>query len=218
MMKQTRKMLLLLALLIPAGTMAQTRASDSTPKEPQGATYTLSDGSTVTKTGETINSETQYYNVVQVTKGSLTLDGCTLTKTGDGTSGDNSSFYGTNSAVYASGSEAVINMTGGTITTSSQGANAIFATNGATINVSGVTIDNSQSVSRGMHATFGGIINAKDVNITTRKATSSTVATDRGGGTVTVNGGTLTAKGDKSAVLYSTGIITANNVMGLSEQ
>jgi len=64
MMKQTRKMLLLLALLIPAGTMAQTRASDSTPKEPQGATYTLSDGSTVTKTGETINSETQYYNVV----------------------------------------------------------------------------------------------------------------------------------------------------------
>lgn len=59
------------------------------PKEPQGATYTLSDGSTVTKTGETISSETQYYNVVQVTKGSLTLDGCTLTKTGDGTSGDN---------------------------------------------------------------------------------------------------------------------------------
>ena len=218
MMKQTRKMLLLLALLIPAGAMAQTRAGDSSPKEPQGATYTLSDGSTVTKTGETISSETQYYNVVQVTKGSLTLDGCTLTKTGDGTSGDNSSFYGTNSAVYASGSEAVINMTGGTITTSSQGANAIFATNGATINVSGVTIDNSQSVSRGMHATFGGIINAQDVNITTRKATSSTVATDRGGGTVTVNGGTLTAKGDKSAVLYSTGIITANSVTGLSEQ
>ena len=75
-MKQTRKMLLLLALLIPAGAMAQTRAGDSSPKEPQGATYTLSDGSTVTKTGETISSETQYYNVVQVTKGSLTLDGC----------------------------------------------------------------------------------------------------------------------------------------------
>ena len=58
--------------------MAQTRAGDSSPKEPQGATYTLSDGSTVTKTGETINSETQYYNVVQVTKGSLTLTDVTL--------------------------------------------------------------------------------------------------------------------------------------------
>ena len=123
------------------------------PKEPQGATYTLSDGSTVTKTGETISSETQYYNVVQVTKGSLTLDGCTLTKTGDGTSGDDSSFYGTNSAVYASGSEAVINMTGGTITTSSQGANAIFATNGATINVSGVLIEHFtfQNIRGGNH-------------------------------------------------------------------
>ena len=85
---------ILMLLFVSMTIMAQTRAGDSTPKEPQGATYTLSDGSTVTKTGETINSETQYYNVVQVTKGSLTLDGCTLTKTGDGTSGDNSSFYG----------------------------------------------------------------------------------------------------------------------------
>ena len=56
------------------------------------------------------------------------------------------------------------------------------------------------------------------MNITTRKATSSTVATDRGGGTVTVSESTLTAKGDKSAVLYSTGTITATKVTGLSDQ
>ena len=222
------KFLTALFLMIGMTAMAQTRASDSTPKAPQGATYTLSDGSTVTKTGETLTNTTQYNNVVQVSKGTLTLDNCTITKTGDGASGDNSSFYGTNSAVYAgdgtgssstsSASSATININGGTITTSSQGSNAIFATNGATINVSGVTIDNSQTVSRGMHATFGGIINASDMNITTRKATSSTVATDRGGGTVTVSNSTLTAQGDKSAVLYSTGVITANNVTGLSEQ
>ena len=48
-------------LFVSMTIMAQTRAGDSSPKEPQGATYTLSDGSTVTKTGETINSETQYY-------------------------------------------------------------------------------------------------------------------------------------------------------------
>jgi hypothetical protein len=222
------KILTALFLMIGMTAMAQTRASDSTPKAPQGATYTLSDGSTVTKTGETLTNTTQYNNVVQVSKGTLTLDNCTISKTGDGASGDNSSFYGTNSAIYAgdgtgssstsSASSATININGGSITTSSQGANAIFATNGATINVSGVTIDNSQTVSRGMHATFGGIINASDMNITTRKATSSTVATDRGGGTVTVTGSTLTAKGDKSAVLYSTGVIMANNVTGLSEQ
>ena len=65
-------------LFVSMTIMAQTRAGDSSPKEPQGATYTLSDGSTVTKTGETINSETQYYNVAQVTKGSLTLTDVTL--------------------------------------------------------------------------------------------------------------------------------------------
>jgi hypothetical protein len=56
------------------------------------------------------------------------------------------------------------------------------------------------------------------VNITTRSETSSTVATDRGGGTVTVRGGTITAKGNKSAVLYSTGTISVDGIRGLSEK
>ena len=216
----------ILVLAVVSST-AQSEGS-SGQKAPLGATYALTDGKTVTKTDENLTSSTQYYNVVQVTKGTLNLNNCTISKTGDGASGDNSSFYGTNSTIYAgdgtasssttSAKDAKINITGGNITTSSQGANAIFATNGATIAADGVTIDNSQAVSRGMHATFGGIINATNMTITTRKATSSTVATDRGGGTVTISESTLTAKGDKSAVLYSTGTITATKVTGLSEQ
>lgn len=204
--------------------------SDSSSKYPEGATYTLSDGSTVTKTGETLSSSTQYYNVVQVSKGTLTLTNCTLSKTGDGSSGDNSSFYGNNSTIYAgsasssgyqsttSASSANIVINNCTVSSSSQGANAVFATNGATITVNGITIDNSYSVSRGLHATYGGTIIATNVDITTREATSSTIATDRGGGTVTVTGGTATAKGSRSAVLYSTGTITATNLTGVSEK
>ncbi len=203
-------------------TMAQTRAGGSaSSKTPAGAAYTLSDGSIVTKSGETLTTSTSDYNVVQVTKGTLSLTDCTVTKTGDYSSsysGDDTSFYGTNSAVYASGSGATVNMTGGTVTTDAKGANAVFATNGATINVSGITIDNTKSVSRGLHCTGGGIINATNVNITTRSETSSTVATDRGGGTVTVRGGTITAKGNKSAVLYSTGTISVDGIRGLSEK
>ena len=203
-------------------TMAQTRAGGSaSSKTPAGAAYTLSDGSIVTKSGETLTTSTSDYNVVQVTKGTLSLTDCTITKTGDYSSsysGDDTSFYGTNSAVYASGSGATVNMTGGTVTTDAKGANAVFATNGATINVSGITIDNTKSVSRGLHCTGGGIINATNVNITTRSETSSTVATDRGGGTVTVRGGTITAKGNKSAVLYSTGTISVDGIRGLSEK
>ncbi len=199
---------------------AYTNASASS-KTPAGATYTLSNGTTVTKTGETLSTTSSDYNVIQVTNGTLNLADCTVTKEGDYSSsysGDDTSFYGTNSAVYASGSSASINMTGGSITTNAKGANAIFATNGATITVSDITIDNSKSVSRGLHCTSGGIINASNVNITTRSETSSTVATDRGGGTITVKGGTITAKGSKSSVIYSTGTISVDGITGLSEK
>jgi len=200
--------------------MAQHRASSSN-KTPAGAAYSLSNGSTITKSGETLSTSTSDYNVVQVTKGTLNMTDCTITKEGDYSSsysGDDTSFYGTNSAVYASGSSAFINMTGGSITTNAKGANAVFATDGATITVSDVTIDNSKSVSRGLHCTGGGTINATNVNITTRSETSSTIATDRGGGTVTVSGGNITAKGSKSSVIYSTGSISVNGITGLSEK
>ncbi|MBO6190309.1 MAG: hypothetical protein J6N92_05825 [Alloprevotella sp.] len=187
---------------------------------PDGAYYVLSDGSTVTKTGETLSTSTSDYNVVQVTSGTLNLNTCVLTKTGDTsrTDGDATSFYGTNSAVYAGGSNAVVNITDCTVTTNSKGSNAVFSYNGATINIDGITIDNTSSVSRGLHCTYGGAIIASNVDITTRSETSSTIATDRGGGTVSVTGGTATAKGNNSAVLYSTGTITATNLTGVSEQ
>lgn len=187
---------------------------------PDGAYYTLADGSTVTKSNETLSTSTSDYNVVQVTSGTLTLNSCTLTKTGDTsrTDGDATSFYGTNSSVYAGGSSAVIYLNDCSITSTAKGSNAVFSYNGATIYVDGITIYNNSSVSRGLHCTYGGTIIATDVDITTCSETSSTIATDRGGGTVTVTGGTATAKGNNSAVLYSTGTITANNLTGVSEQ
>ncbi len=225
-----KKILLFVALAALTMNMQAQQPADSTPTYPSGATYTLSDGSTVTKTNETLENSTQYNNVVQVTNGTLNLTNCTFSKTGDGSGGDNSSFYGNNSTIYAgaasstnyqsttAASSAKIVISGGTVTSSAQGANAVIATNGATIVVDGLTIVNNNSVSRGLHATYGGIIEASNVNITTNEATSSTIATDRGGGTVTVNGGTATANGSKSAVIYSTGTMSATDLVGTSAQ
>ncbi len=213
-----KKLFVLMVILTTTFGIHAQPPSDDSPTSPKGATYSLSNGSTVTKNSEALSSSTQYYNVVQVTNGTLNLDSCTFSKTGDGSSGDNSSFYGNNSTIYAGSSSATINITGGTVTSSSQGANAVFAYNGATINVDGLTINNSNSVSRGLHATYGGIINATNVNITTQSETSSTIATDREGGYVTVNGGSATAQGNNSAVLYSTGEITAKNLTGVSQK
>jgi hypothetical protein len=225
-----KRILLISAISAFTFNMQAQPPSDSTPTYPSGAAYTLSDGSTVTKTGETLTSSTQYYNVVQVTNGTLNLTNCTLTKTGDGSGGDNSSFYGNNSTIYAgaasstnyqsttAASGAKIVISNCTVTSSAQGANAVIATNGASVEVDGITIVNNNSVSRGLHATYGGIITASNVDITTNEATSSTIATDRGGGTVTVNGGTATANGSKSAVIYSTGTMAATDLVGTSAQ
>jgi len=196
---------------------------DTSSKYPQGATYKHSSG-TATITSD-YSSSTQYYNVIQCTGGTLTMNGCTITKTGDGSGGDNSSFYGNNSSIYcgaasstnyqsttaANGAKIVINNV--TVNGSAQGANAVIATN---VEIDGITIVNDKSVSRGLHATYGGIITASNVDITTNEATSSTIATDRGGGTVTVNGGTATANGSKSAVIYSTGTMSATDLIGTS--
>lgn len=187
---------------------------------PKGATYTLSDGSSVTKNGETISNEEADYNVVQVTKGTLTLNGCTLQKTGDTSTsgGDATSFYGTNASAFVSGSAGFLVMDGCTINSTADGANGVFAYNGGTATLDSITIYNNSVRSRGLHATHGGIIHATNIDITTCAETSSTIATDRGGGYVYVTGGTSTAKGRRSAVLYSTGTIEATGLTGVSEQ
>ncbi len=225
-----KKILLLSVAVLTALNMAAQPPADTSSKYPQGATYSLSDGSVVSKTDEELSCSTQYYNVVQVSKGTLTLSNCTLAKTGSGSNGDNSSFYGNNSTIYAgaasssnyesttAGANAKIIVSGGSVTSSSEGANAVIATNGATVEVDGLSVVNNSNVSRGLHATFGGIINAYNVDITTNGATSSTIATDRGGGTVTVDGGSATANGAKSAVVYSTGTMTVSNLTGTSAQ
>ena len=223
-----KKIFFFAAAVLTALNMQAQPPADNTPTYPQGATYTHSSG-TATITSD-YSSSTQYYNVIQCTGGTLTMNGCTITKSGDGSQGDNSSFYGNNSSIYAgaasssnyqsttaaSGAKIVIKNV--TVNGTAQGANAVIATNGASVEIDGITIVNSNSVSRGLHATYGGIITASNVDITTNEATSSTIATDRGGGTVTVNGGTATANGSKSAVIYSTGTMAATDLVGTSAQ
>ena len=156
-------------------------------------------------------------NAVKVTGGVLTLVGCDISKPGaDSNNEDGTSFYGTNSAVLATGEGKVI-LEGGTITTNARGANAIVAS-GGTVEVSDMVINCQSNLSRGIHATNGGTINANNLTIKTKGNNSSVIATDRGGGTVTVNGGSYETSGGDCAVCYSTGLITVNGIQGLSEK
>lgn len=150
--------------------------------------------------------------VTALNSGAVTLTNCTIVKSGDASSVDNSSQYGTNAGVWAKAA-GTVSLIGGTITTNASGGNGLFATGaGSSVTMTNGTISATGGGAHGVDATYTGTITLTNVNITTHGSNSSAVATDFGGGTVTVNGGTISAAstvtGSHSAGIYSTGTIT----------
>ena len=149
------------------------------------------------------------------------LTNITVTKTGDSDGGDNTSFYGTNSAILAKDG-ATLTIKNANITTDATGANGVFsyggsattnnsASDGTTVNISDSTITTSKDNSGGIMTTGGGVMNAENLTITTAGTSSAAIRSDRGGGTVTVNKGTYKTTGKGSPAIYSTADITAKN-------
>ncbi len=150
-----------------------------------------------------------------------TLSDITVTKTGDSDGGDNTSFYGTNSAIIAKGG-ANLTIENAEITTDATGANGVFSyggsattnnssSDGTTINISNSTITTKKDNSGGIMTTGGGVMNAENLTITTAGTSSAAIRSDRGGGTVTVNKGTYKTTGKGSPAIYSTADITVKN-------
>lgn len=155
-----------------------------------------------------------------------TLSNITVSKTGDSDGGDNTSFYGTNSAIIAKNG-ANLTIKNATITTDATGANGVFSYGGSattnnsssdntTINISDSTITTSKDNSGGIMTTGGGIMNATNLTITTSGTSSAAIRSDRGGGTVTVDKGTYKTTGKGSPAIYSTADITAKNATLIS--
>lgn len=173
------------------------------------AAYSVS-GETASKSGETYTATKANESGVIVNKsGSLTLTNATINKTGGNTtSEDESNFYGLNAGLVAkAGSK--ITISGSKINTSSDGSNGVFSTgSGSVVNVSNTTITTTKDSSRGLDATMTGTINATNVTINTAGTHCAAIATDRGNGTVNVNGGSMTTTGKDSPGIYCTGKIT----------
>ena len=167
-------------------------------------------------------SETKDENAISVSGDvNATLSNITVSKTGDSDGGDNTSFYGTNSAIIAKDG-ANVTIKNATITTDATGANGVFSyggsattnnsnSDGTTINISDSTITTSKDNSGGIMTTGGGIMNATNLTINTAGTSSAAIRSDRGGGTVTVNKGTYKTTGKGSPAIYSTADITVKN-------
>ena len=147
--------------------------------------------------------------------GNATIDGATVSKTGDSTNTENSEFYGVNASILVTkNSTAAIK--NATITSDAKGSNAVFSTGSSSkiyISDSKITTTGSSSA-RGLDATYGGYIEADNVVITTKGGSCATLATDRGEGTVKVTNSKLETNGSGSPVIYSTGDISITKTSG----
>lgn len=179
----------------------------------EGTAALLQSGGTDSKDNQAITASDENQSAVKVTGGgTLTLNSAKITTSGASSSEEESNFYGLNAGVLAT-SKSTISLKDCTITTSGEGANAVFATgDGTTVNVDHIIINTTADSSRGLDATYNGTINAANVTITTKGAHCAALATDRGEGTVTVDGGTGSTAGEGSPGIYSTGKITASNM------
>lgn len=168
------------------------------------------------------SSEKSDENAILVTGNvDASLEDINVNKTGDSDGGDNTSFYGTNSAILAK-SGANLEIKDITVNTDAVGANGVFSyggsattnntsNDGTNITISNSTITTKKDNSGGIMTTGGGTMKASNLTINTAGTSSAAIRTDRGGGNVTVDGGTYTTTGQGSPTIYSTANITVNN-------
>lgn len=125
-------------------------------------------------------------------------------------------YSGTNSVSLTVGEDSTTVIDGTDITVSSSGSNGVFATDSGTALVNDTSIETMADNSRGLDATYGGTILANKITADTQGGHSAIVATDRGGGSISLADVTLSTAGSGSPLLYSTGDIQVNNVSGTS--
>ena len=176
------------------------------------------DGEEVSSDNETITTSTVDENAALVENGgTLKITNGKLQKSGDDTNGDNCNFYGINSILLTVGEKSKAYISNSALASDSEGSNAIFATDQAIVYSAQNSITTSKGSSRGLDATYGGTIIADGMTIQTAGDHSASLATDRGGGNISVTNSTLNTSGSGSPLIYSTGAIEVSDVTGTAE-
>ncbi len=157
---------------------------------------------------------------------SVSAESITVIKTGDSDGGDNTSFYGNNSAVLAKdGANVLINNS--EIKTDATGANGVFSyggsattnnsqTDGTSITINDSKITTSKDNSGGVMVTGGGTLYGNNLTVNTAGTSSAAIRSDRGGGTLIIKGGTYKTMGKGSPSIYSTASITVSDAKLIS--
>lgn len=165
---------------------------------------------------DTMESSEDGAHVISADGESQSYSNVKVIKSGDSDSGDEADFYGDNSAIFATNS-GTLELSDMVVKTDGIHANAVFSYGeGTTVNIKDSYIETSGNCSGGLMTTGGGMMNANDLTIITSGNSSAAIRSDRGGGTVTVDGGSYMTSGKGSPVIYSTADITVKNAEMIS--
>ena len=164
-----------------------------------------------TVSNETIESTGTDENAALISSGAnVTLDNDTITRTSaDSQGGDNSSFYGVGAAVLATEGTAYVK--DGSVTTDAAGGAGLFAYGDGTVYASGTIVKTTQDTSGGVHVAGGGTLYGWDLDVETNGESSAAIRSDRGGGTMVIDGGNYVSNGVGSPAVYSTADIAVSN-------
>ena len=190
------------------GGMGGPGGGSSQPESYTAATEFTADD---TQSGVTYASTGSDENTIHAYNGAtVSLDNVTITRdSADSTGGDASSFYGVGAAALVT--DGTLKISDSTITANAKGGAGVFAYGDGTAYVSDTTITTSQDTSGGIHVAGGGTLYAWDLSVETQGESSAAIRSDRGSGTMVVDGGTYTSNGNGSPALYSTADITVRN-------
>ena len=161
--------------------------------------------------GEELSSTGTDENAVLVATEGITvsLDNVTITRiSDDSTGGDNSSFYDIGASALVT--DGILSISDSSIVSDAAGGAGVFAYGSGIAYVSDTEITTEQDTSGGIHVAGGGTLYAWDLTVETSGESSAAIRSDRGSGTIVVDGGSYTSNGVGSPAVYSAADITIN--------
>ena len=172
---------------------------------------TVSEGETYAATGV----DESAVDVSSTAEAAIT--GAIIQKTaGDASGADAASFRGVNAAVRVYDS-ATLTLSDSAVEAGASNATGVFAYDGGTVKLSNCTVTVTGGGAGGVQVAGGGTLIGE--NLTVTSASKAAIRSDRGGGTMILDGGVYTSTGKNGCpAIYSTADITVKNAACASEQ
>ncbi len=156
--------------------------------------------------GAELASEAGNENVIHVFGGAVAaVTNSSFTNSGEGGGGDAASFYGVGATLFVSDGELYAD--GVTIDSTVSGGTGVFAYDKGVAYVRNADISTTQAAAGGLHVAGGGTLYAWDCTVDTQAPmAAAAIRSDRGGGTMVIDGGRYVTNGGTGAVYVTADI------------